>query len=114
MTTLKARIQQLESRNAQTALMKEYPEECICFPDNDPDELPAHGFEADAAARVPCPLHGKRFENFSRALYRARYILRRQWDFGFSGRSEQYKKATRATFHGNPDEIYVPTEPTSL
>jgi hypothetical protein len=109
MTTLKTRIQQLESRRAQTTrAKKEYPEECICFPDaddrNSSDQVPCFGFEADAAAKVQCPVHGARFKRLSRAIYRSPQIWRREWAGGFRGMSHQYEKAVRATF-GDPQEI---------
>ena len=68
--SLNARLTRLELTNT-TRMAKHFSEECICFP---VDEQPEFRWqvEAEAAAKVLCPLHGRRFQTVvTRFLYRA-------------------------------------------
>jgi len=73
-----------------------FSEEFLCFP---VDEQPEFRGQADAeeAAKVPCPLHGRRFQTVvTRFLYRARRFSVADFEKGWPHRSAQYQKAMRA------------------
>jgi hypothetical protein len=89
---LKARLARLElafkTRNAEHFL-----EVCLCFP---ADEQPWFRWrvEADEAAKVLCPLHGRRFQTVVRHhLYQALHFYVADFDHGWPGWSIQYQKA---------------------
>lgn len=71
---------------------------CTCFPLDEQPEFRWRA-EAEAAARVLCPIHGLRFQLVvTRFLYRApRYYLS-DCERGWPYRSKQYQKAMRASF----------------
>ena len=93
---LKARLARLElafkTRNAEHFL-----EVCLCFP---ADEQPWFRWrvEAEEAAKVLCPLHGRRFQTVVRHhLYQALHFYVADFDHGWPGWSIQYQKAMRAS-----------------
>jgi hypothetical protein len=57
---LKARLARLELV-FKTQIAAHFPEACLCFP---ADEQPEFKWQAEAeeAAKVLCPLHGRRFQ----------------------------------------------------
>jgi hypothetical protein len=101
MSNLKQRIERLEEHTAETTkakTMASHPD-CICFP---PDE--AVSFDSDAeeaqAAKVLCPLHGRRSINAYAPIYRSAWMRRRDREERWPGHSEQYRKAMLASFWG--------------
>ena len=76
---------------------KHFLEACLCFP---VDEQPEFRWRAEAeeAARVLCPLHGRRFQTVvTRFLYRARRFSVVDFEKGWPHRSAQYQKAMRVS-----------------
>jgi len=79
-------------------MAKHFPETCLCFP---VDEQPEFRWRAEAeeAAGVLCPLHGRRFQTVvTRFLYRALHFYVADFERGWPQRSAQYQKAMRASF----------------
>ena len=107
---LKARLARLElafkTRNAEHFL-----EVCLCFP---ADEQPWFRWrvEAEEAAKVLCPLHGRRFQTVVRHhLYQALHFYVADFDHGWPGWSIQYQKAMRASLdprRSPAEEVKVP------
>ena len=74
-----------------------FPEACLCFP---VDEQPEFRWRAEAeeAARVLCPLHGRRFQTaVKRHLYWALRCYVADLERGWPHRSAQYQKAMRVS-----------------
>jgi hypothetical protein len=74
-----------------------FPEACLCFP---VDEQPEFRWRAEAeeAARVLCPLHGRRFQTVvKRHLYWALRCYVADFERGWPHRSAQYQKAMRVS-----------------
>lgn len=107
--TLKTRLARLES-SSKTPLAAYFPEACICFP---ADEQPEFRWkaEADAAGKVLCPVHGRRFQTVvTRFLYRALRFYVTDFEHGWPHRSAQYQKAMRASL----DPALWPAEEVQL
>ena len=100
----KNRLSKLERTKRQVAAEKD----CICFPREEPPYL---GLEAEieAAKAVRCPLHGERFKELARTIYR---VIRRPAHLDracWSWCSPQYIKAMDASF---PPDRWPATEVT--
>jgi hypothetical protein len=95
---INARLAQLESA-IRAIRPARFSEMCLCFP---ADEQPEFRWQADAeeAAKVLCPLHGRRFQTVvTRFLYRARRFSVVDFEKGWPHRSAQYQKAMRASLN---------------
>jgi hypothetical protein len=86
---LNARVTRLElASRVRTVTL--FSEECLCFP---VDEQPEFRWQAEAetAAKVLCPLHGRRFQTIvTRFLYRALHYYVADFEQGWPDRSAQY------------------------
>ena len=97
---MRSRISRLEQTTAKAIHQEKtkFPEGYISFPADAPPCVQWCA-EAEAAAAVLCPLHGRRFKRARRPwLYRSLYILQRHFQFDWSDHSEQYRKAMKASF----------------
>ena len=90
---LKNRLSKLERTKRQVTAKAE----CVCFLPEEPPHLELKA-EIEAARAVRCPLHGERFKNLARTVYRViglpRHLDRASWNW----RSPQYIKAMDASF----------------
>jgi hypothetical protein len=93
---LNARVTRLElASRVRTAT--HFSEECRCFPVDEQPEFRWQA-EAEAAAKVLCPLHGRRFQTIvTRFLYRALHYYVADFEQGWPHRSAQYQKAMRVS-----------------
>jgi hypothetical protein len=102
--TLKSRLSKLERTKREVAAEAH----CICFPPEEPPDLELQP-EIEAARAVRCPLHGERFKNRARTLYRViglpTHLDRTSWMW----RSAQYIKAMEASF---PPDRWPATQAT--
>ena len=107
--TLKSRVEKLEVDLQQSGAKRVGlgAPACICFP---ADEEPVFRTdeEQETAAKVHCPLHGKRFEPRIH-IYVAVWRWEREVKYRWPRLSEQYHKAWRASF---PQDV-LPAEITS-
>ena len=72
---------------------------CICFPEGEQPEFRWRA-EAEMAAEVLCPIHGIRFRIVvTRFIYRPSWKYLQDFSHAWPGRSEQYRKAMRASFN---------------
>jgi hypothetical protein len=94
-STFLARIERAE-RVARAKTGQEYDADCICFPAN---EMPFFSFPLmeEIAARVECPVHGRR--NFWHVchIYVSKWLRDKQQE-RLARRSPQYQKAWNASF----------------
>jgi hypothetical protein len=91
--TLKSRLSKLEKAKRQIS-----PEgDCICFPPNEPPYVDL-SVEREAVAAVACPLHGKRFGDFARSIYRPVRLPTHLDPHWRTYRSPQYIKAMETSF----------------
>ena len=91
--SLKNRLNKLEQTKRKIAIEAE----CICFPTHEPPYVEL-GVEREAVAATTCRIHGKRFKDFARSVYRSIYLpthLNPNWR---TWRSPQYIKAMDASF----------------
>ena len=90
---LKTRLKKLEQTKRKITIEAE----CICFPPDEPPalRLPA---EIEAARAVLCPIHGRRFSNVARDIYRPIYLPEHLESVWRRWRSAQYIKAMDASF----------------
>jgi hypothetical protein len=90
---LKNRLSKLEQTKRQVSAEAD----CICFPPGEPPH-PELQPEIEAARAVRCPLHGERFKNLARTIYRVirlpAHLDRASWNW----QSAQYIKAMDASF----------------
>jgi hypothetical protein len=94
--SLNARLTRLELTNT-TRMAKHFSEECICFPVDEQPEFKWRA-EAEEAARVLCPLHGRRFQTVvKRHLYWALRCYVADFKRGWPHRSAQYQKVMRVS-----------------
>jgi hypothetical protein len=83
----------------KTEIAKHFPETCLCFPADEQPELKWRA-EAEEAAKVLCPLHGKRFQAVvTRHGYQAERFYVADFEHGWPYRSAQYQKAMRVSFN---------------
>jgi hypothetical protein len=74
-----------------------FPDACICFPVDEQPEFKWRA-EAEEAAKVLCPLHGKRFQAVvTRRFYQAQRFYVADFERGWPYRSAQYQKAMRVS-----------------
>ena len=72
-----------------------FPEACLFFPAGEQPEFMWRA-EAEEAAKVLCPLHGRRFQTVvTRHLYYAQRFYEADFEHGWPHRSAQYQKAMR-------------------
>ena len=99
---LKDRISRLERAASDTDGSRDaiFPDECICFPENEPPGI-TYRAEVEIAAAVRCPMHGHRFKHIAAdgfSVYVPKWYRERhpapEWPSG----SPQYVKAIRASF----------------
>jgi hypothetical protein len=94
---LDARVLRLEQSMGMQD-RRRFPEDCTCFPEDEQPEFKWRA-EAEAAAKVLCPLHGVRFRIIVRRfLYRGLRFYNQDFERGWPHRSLQYQKAMRASF----------------
>ena len=99
---LRTRISRLERAATRTDGCQSglFPDECICFPENEPPNI-TYRAEVEIAASLLCPLHGQRFRHIAAdgfSVYVPKWYRERnaapEWPSG----SPQYVKAMRASF----------------
>jgi hypothetical protein len=72
-------------------------EECICFLRGEVLKF-RNDAERAIAAKLQCPLHGRRFPTPAYRIFEARWVYKRWLEFYFPKSSAQFKKAWYATF----------------
>ena len=78
-------------------MAEHFPETCLCFPADEQPEFKWRA-EAEEAAGVICPLHGRRFNRVvTRHLYYAQRFYVADFEHGWPYRSAQYQKAMRVS-----------------
>ena len=102
MRTLAARIERAEQA---AKLQRIFSVECICFPEN---ETPFFGFEVEEviAAKLQCPLHGRRFKRLELFIYAPTW-RREKEPARRASLSAQYQRAWLASF---PPELWPAEE----
>ncbi len=100
----KTRIRKLEAQSQERCgnrnSKQSFPENCICFPGDEPPDFEVfdRNDERSVAVALLCPLHGKRFtEPLPFQVYRAKWLRDREWKDDYPTRSRHYAKAMRAS-----------------
>ncbi len=101
----KTRIRKLETQaqegHGNRSPEQCFPQDCICFPADDPPDVQAFDTDEERTLAVAllCPLHGKRFtRRLPFEVYKAKWQRDALWRDDFPTHSHQYAKAMRASF----------------
>lgn len=99
MSNLKKRIERLEREKQRSPIGKDPA--CICFPANHPPSFDSDEEEIQAA-KVLCPIHGRRFSESTRPLYQGGWLKQHWRETGWASCGKQYAEAMRASFPESP------------
>jgi alkylation response protein AidB-like acyl-CoA dehydrogenase len=92
-------LRRIEVAEQTVKVLSLFARHCTCFPEDEQPEFRWRA-EAEMAAEVLCPIHGIRFRIVvTRFLYRASWRYLQDFSQDWPGRSEQYRKAMRASFN---------------